>query len=964
MKKCMRLISVLLTLVMALGIFPAALITANALDYYDLYVGKWRADSVTKNDIMHDGGSAKYDPVTHTLTLDNPTITSGTGGCTIMAKGDLKIVGTISYTKSGDYGVKVTGGSLTLGDSSGDPSSFAFIGKTAAVYAEGDIKIENCALTVTSESGSGIESKTGSVKINCKDKDVIAVGSVYGIKAETEVNVLGGKVRAVASADDSIGMYAKTGEVYIEGEVSATGEKAGIWALSSFAAVNDAVVTAVCTREREKNTTDYGYGIYCGDNFGANGTLDVRGGHTAIYAKKNCTITGGSVSADKAWYGFGIAGDYSQDNADVRGRGQINGFGVAGKCDINSGTLFAEGPSDAAFHVNGAVTIDSALVINLPEGGTLDGSKIKNAEGYEAKTVQIGKPIEKYKVWVGSLQLTELNKNDPYGDGTVVYDASTHTLILNEPTVLGSYKDSKIYIDGIDVVIRGKATLEGADFGINSDGGSIDLFGDFTLKGKHSGISCGGNLAIEEGKVVAEGEDYEGIYTSYDCVIDGDDVTATGGTCGIYSEDGKVYIGGGIVTATGAEERAVYVNNGTFEIDHGATLNADGNEHGIFALKGIALKDSHVDAKSKTAAAIRSGDESVIVESCTLNAESEQGAAVDCADGDFVFNGTAVLKGKTDGVKARRVTVNDGRLEAYGADGAAINVGDSGMTMAAGEVIAEGANGILIADSDFYLGGGELSATATSEDAESYALCAANGKLSAINGTVKAKSNGSAVFANGKISLDMTNLSAEAQKGYALGSNSDAVFRDGTSALTSTENDAIHIKGNLLFDNAAKVTAKGGKYGICAEKELYFNKANIDAEGATDAVMSEEGNLSIESSLYLTEPMHGKIDSEKKTVVTLYEEKAPIVKIRTDNISFNVFVGSTEITMDNMDDVQGDAKISFDPVDNTLHFIDNVAITGDHNGAKIYAKDVDLKIDGNEDILDDTVAYGVLVEGG
>ena len=44
---------------------------------YPLYLGQTRVTDANKDDILGDGGKAKYDPATNTLTLDNPTIAGG-----------------------------------------------------------------------------------------------------------------------------------------------------------------------------------------------------------------------------------------------------------------------------------------------------------------------------------------------------------------------------------------------------------------------------------------------------------------------------------------------------------------------------------------------------------------------------------------------------------------------------------------------------------------------------------------------------------------------------------------------------------------------------------------------------------------------------------------------------------------------------------------------------------------------
>ena len=120
---------------------------------YDLWLGETRVTSQNKNDILADGGNAKYDPDTHTLTLSDPVIKGYhlINGFYYKIYGkniDLKIKGSYvmpkweeGYIKS-YYGfvntstaVQINGGSLIL---EGD---FVFYGELQCFVISGDFTV-------------------------------------------------------------------------------------------------------------------------------------------------------------------------------------------------------------------------------------------------------------------------------------------------------------------------------------------------------------------------------------------------------------------------------------------------------------------------------------------------------------------------------------------------------------------------------------------------------------------------------------------------------------------------------------------------------------------------------------------------------------------------------------------------------------------------------------------------------
>ena len=91
-------------------------ITFNVPTTYPLWVNYIQVTSANKDDILGDGGKAKYDPVTKTLILDNPSITEHYLGALIFSRDDLTVTGkanlVIDYPS--ERGIVVVDKSLTI----------------------------------------------------------------------------------------------------------------------------------------------------------------------------------------------------------------------------------------------------------------------------------------------------------------------------------------------------------------------------------------------------------------------------------------------------------------------------------------------------------------------------------------------------------------------------------------------------------------------------------------------------------------------------------------------------------------------------------------------------------------------------------------------------------------------------------------------------------------------------------
>ena len=126
-----------------------------------------------------------------------------------------------------------------------------------------------------------------------------------------------------------------------------------------------------------------------------------------------------------------------------------------------------------------------------------------------------------YPVWVGDTQVTDANKDNVLGDGTVTYEpgegTGTLTFSSGTTTINGMYNAAKIYADGINLTIDAPKGLfiENFVYGIYMSGANSELTvnGDLTFKTSQNPIYSSSHININGNLTAAEG--YTGINAKY-----------------------------------------------------------------------------------------------------------------------------------------------------------------------------------------------------------------------------------------------------------------------------------------------------------------------------------------------------------------------------------------------------------------------------------------------------------------
>ena len=260
--------------------------------------------------------------------------------------------------------------------------------------------------------------------------------------------------------------------------------------------------------------------------------------------------------------------------------------------------------------------------------------------GAESMTLMYTFPpfIDKYDLWVGATQVTELNQEDVLGDGCASYDPSTKTLTLKGGTIQamsGSTSlGSGIYseVDGLTIDVQGNTEVVGAD-----DNEGIYLLGK-------------SNIITGNAKLIARG--YNGLFSSKDTLTIGGNVEleAVGSNAGLMGRyrrtPGLVYYST-LIIKDNAKVRA----KGNAGVSLGylkEIILADG--FSVTAPEGASVGEhSVVDANGNDV----KGDTVVIERTTRIRGDANLDGTVDIADV------TAVLTAMANGVNAPQYRVND-----------------------------------------------------------------------------------------------------------------------------------------------------------------------------------------------------------------------------------------------------------------------------------------------------------------
>ena len=496
--------------------------TVDSIQYYNLWVGNKRITNKNKDDIYGDG-KASYVPKTNTLYLNEPTIIGTKNGSKIYSNlRNLTVSGSYhmnsAVSKSGiwaEIGNLTLNGNFTIkskGDWQDNGSSTQDV-TCAPLFAHLDLTL-NGNINVEGENVIAAAIAKGDINvtggnINAKSGHLGAYGNKkITVKGSAESIILGGDKSSVYTRDfvidnaegEHLKIYQPAGAQFIASKKSVYGSDGNyaqhlllchpqlfdLWVGNTRVdsdIMDDILGDGTASFDPETNTLTLD-----------NPTISGQTNDCAIYAehidltvKGNATVNTTADCAIKVLYGrLTCEGNISLTGSEYA-LWSTNGLRLGQTFDVTS-------PNNAKFN-----QIGKEYTVYESDGNTV------------AKSVTI-QNLDKYKIWLGSTQVTSLNLNDICGDGKAKYDPDTRTLTLNNPTISDTYSNSKIFIQNTDITIKGRYTMNAAEstFGLYISGGRLSLSGDMTFRGNSMGIVTDDYLYLR-GNIKAYGGSYTGI---------------------------------------------------------------------------------------------------------------------------------------------------------------------------------------------------------------------------------------------------------------------------------------------------------------------------------------------------------------------------------------------------------------------------------------------------------------------
>ncbi len=543
MKKFRKTVLVIMTaLMMLLALTPYGSVLAEDGEPTPPYliVGGVMVTEENKDDILGDGGKARFDPTTGTLTFSDPVFADGID-CPILSDGiDITIEGRVKAVGT-KFGILVDNGTLTI--------------KSGDVYAKGNSPIECTNLVVGGGTITVVNVPSGSdgkpaviaedsIKISGGELNITATGDkCRGLYAGGALTVTDGTVTVNADGRDSCYGICSVGVLTVQGgniNVTVNAVKLDFYLYYSYGLYSDSAIRVSGGTVNVNSTSTYNARGFQGvtEISGGEVTISARGEYSHGIDTDSFNISGGkcSVTAENDSYGYGMY--VSSDPI----------TGTTGTFTVTGGELTAKSTGGKTvndtcdgIHVTGDILISGGKVTAIGEG--------------------------------------------PNPGGIVQYDFdSTYTIVISGGEVMatasGSYANG-LWTNQHKLIISGgkvTADVSGSDStaivsyeGMEMSGGEVTA----TASGTNTdGILTGGDIVIGNGivKVTASGSEHAigiGSETSPYKITLGEELTIIDPSGGKLSDDSKTINNASGNTAT----HTVIVNNYPYVINVSDTEN-------------------------------------------------------------------------------------------------------------------------------------------------------------------------------------------------------------------------------------------------------------------------------------------------------------------------------------------------------------------------------------------------------
>ena len=877
---------------------------------YELWLGSTQVTDANKSDILGDGGKAQFDPSTHTLTLNNPTINGEHNYSKIFCNGfDLTVKGSYTMTSAqSDNALTVFDHDLTL------DGNFTLLAWCYAVETSYDINVNGGRVTAKLEEGD-----SEACQAFCSDAGSITFGdnveyfeaavtstwnTVYAVAYSTEGTVtLSSKLKLTAPEGGSFregscyyyeGGKQKRAKTVIIEPADPTDIKYEVWVGATQvtgANKNDILgdggkakydpSTATLTLNNPIISTNYSSGgkthkIYAAEDITVKGsyTMTSYAADYGIYGYMNLTLDGDFTILS------GIHGVYARFTLTINGSlvGRANSTTYTSSAGIKASEIKfgeitrveAEGKKVYAIYAERGLTIPYEYEVKTPSGSYIErGTVIDNTENEPviAKHIVIEHTSGNIGIYLGNKAVTVDNKSDIFGDGTAKYSNYTNTLTLNYPHINGAY-----------TLPDGKTCAIYCRWGVLED--------TITIKGSYNNVDYRYNYGVYVDSWKSSNNKQRG----GNLILDTDNFRIGGKECAIYANK-KITIqgsGSGIVVAKAKKDNSVTA------------------AYGICAKSSVTIESGIVELTAEgTTEAIHS--DSCSSEQLTLiepmHGKIESGQILHYDGTAHVTKAVFVDQSYSDLWLGDTPVTNDNKDDIFGDGGKAKYDPDTNtLTLDDPTIIASphtikpaiddesvNAKKVLIYSKHSLTVKGRLRMT----DSEcKYAICVENGSLT-LDGIFKLFG----CITAPDIFIESGSLAADGAF-YGIYTIGGIYVRSDVSSVSITaEYAAIYPMAKLFIDSTLKIT--------------------LPTTYMTETYGTDERII-----FYPTDPIHY---TGSPTTVT-------IVKNDDTTEKYHLWIGGTQVSAANKDNILGDGTASYDPDTKTLT-LDDPIIVGNYKDA-------------------------------
>ena len=536
--------------------------------------------------------------------------------------------------------------------------------------------------------------------------------------------------------------------------------------------------------------------------------------------------------------------------------------------------------------------------------------------------------ITEYDLWVGYRRVTSANKDDVYGDGKVRFDPSANTLTLNNPTIPGGNTPAqndnyfKIYAD-FDLTIKGSYTMPQSEtfdekdalYGGVRTSGSLTLDGDFTFYGDQLSVVAVGDINIASGSLTVAGSKVSGVTSA-----EGNINIASGVKVDAASENAPLSAKGFIIGKNMQITSPDNVKGLCQDSTTGFQFFIDNDDE---VVKHIVIE--YVEPTVVTDYSVWVGDTRINSQNCS----------------DIFGDGKASYDDVT-----KVLTLHDPTIPgvfAAGSENIKITagtyltiVGSYHMDSSDGVTCGVYSTGTVTLDGDF-----------TFLATKNAVNCAADLKVN--SGSLTAKGGATAALmadADFSVADGVTKVDIEGGMVPVL-----------ANTITLGENEKITtpVNGGVTYvSNVKKYTITSGSTIVKRAVIEYQEPVVPPTEAPTQPPTQPPTEASTHPSLDdpTQAPTEPPTQAPTQAPTQSYTEPPA-------GTTYNIWLGSTQVTAANRNNILGDGKAQFDPNTNTLTLNDpDISGESEYESAKIYTE-ITITIKGSYHMTSAQTLYGI-----